>query len=166
MYSYVRYKKVITSKVGPVSLENGEMTNNELEMAEALTDYLAFVFTVEDTYEIQDIIPAQSNLILLSDCYFTEYAVNKALVMIKVNKTPGPDYIALRVLKEAKYQISKLLTILFNKSLNSGRVQDILKLANFTPIQKKVDKALPNNYKRISFTSVVCKLMETIIRDK
>ena len=88
-------------------------------MAEALNEDFASVFTVEDTYEIQDMIPAQPNSIPLDDCNFTEDAVTKALDKIKVNKTPGPDYIAPRVLKEAKYQISKPLTILFNKSLNS-----------------------------------------------
>ena len=60
-------------------------------MAEALNDYLASVFTVEGTYEIQDIIPAQPNLIPLNNCNFTEDAVNKALDKIKVNKIPGLD---------------------------------------------------------------------------
>ena len=62
--------------------------------------------------------------------------------------------------------MSKPLTILFNKSLNSGRVQDIWKLANVMPIQKKGDKALSNNYRLISLTPVVGKRMETLIRDK
>ena len=48
-------------------------------MAEALNDYFASVFTVEDNYEIQEIIPAQPNLIPLSDCDFTEETVTKAL---------------------------------------------------------------------------------------
>ena len=44
-------------------------------MAEVLNDYFASVFTVESTYEIQEIIPAQPNLTPLSDCDFTEDAV-------------------------------------------------------------------------------------------
>ena len=60
-------------------------------------------------------------------------AVTKAHDKIKVSKTLSPDYIAPRVLKETKYQISKP-TIIFNKSLNFGRLPDIWKLANFTPI--------------------------------
>ena len=48
-------------------------------MAEVLNYYFASVFTVEDTYEIQEIIPAQPNLIPLSDCDFTEDTVTKAL---------------------------------------------------------------------------------------
>ena len=111
------------------------------------------------TYEIQKITPAQPNLISSSNCDFTEDAVTKVLDKTKVNKTHGPDCIALRVLKEAKYQIS-------NKSLNSGRVSDTWKLANVTPLQKKGDKTLLVNYRPISLTSIVCKLMKTIIHDK
>ena len=106
-------------------------------MAEVSNDYFASVFTVEDTYEIQEITPAKPNLIPLSDCEFTEDTVTKALDTIKVNKTPGLDCIAPRVLKEATYQISKPFAILINKFLNSGKVPDFWKLANVTPIQKK-----------------------------
>ena len=133
-FTFVRNKKVITTNIGQLHLENGKVINTESELAEVLNDYLASVYTVGDTYEVQAMIPAQPTLIPLSDCDFTEDAVTKAFDNIEVNKTLGPDYIAPRVLKEAKYQICKLLAILFNKSLN---VPDIWKLANVTPIQNK-----------------------------
>ena len=69
-------------------------------MTEVINDYFASVFTVEDTYETQEISPAQPNLILLSDCDFTEDTVTKALGKIQVNKTPDPDCFASRVLKK------------------------------------------------------------------
>ena len=40
------------------------------------------------------------------------------------------------------------------------------KLANVTTLFKKGDKSNPGNYRPISLTSVVCKLMESILRDK
>ena len=43
---------------------------------------------------------------------------------------------------------------------------DEWKLANVTPIFKKGSKSLPCNYRPISLTSVVCKMLETLIRDK
>ena len=48
----------------------------------------------------------------------------------------------------------------------SGYMPDDWKLANVTPIFKKGSKTLPCNYRPISLTSVVCKLLETLIRDK
>ena len=145
-------KKVISTNIGPFHLENHKEINTESETSEVLNDYFASVFTVEDIDEIQEITPAKPNLIPLSDCHFTEDTVTKALDNIKMNKTSNPDSIAPRVLKEATYQISKSLAILFNKPLNSGKVPDIWKLANVTPIQKKGNKRLPINYRPISLT--------------
>jgi len=39
------------------------------------------------------------------------------------------------------------------------------KEANVTPIFKKGSKSDPNNYRPVSMTSVVCKIMERMIRD-
>ena len=50
----------------------------------------------------------------LSDCDSTEDTVTTALDRIKVNKTPSPDCIAPKVLRERTYQISKPLAIPFN----------------------------------------------------
>ena len=164
-YSYVRQKKVITSNIGPLRLDNGEHVSNEKDVAEILNEYFASVFTVEDTNGIVEASPAAANTTQLSNCEFTEENIIKSLENIKVNKTPGPDRIAPRILKETKHQICKPLSIIFNKSFNSGKVPRDWKLANVTPIQKKGNASLPCNYRPISLTSVVCKIMETILRN-
>ena len=69
------------------------------------------------THEIQKITLAQPNIIIFSDYEFTKDAVTKAFAKIKVNKTLGPDCIVPRVLRKAKYRISKPIGMLFNKSL-------------------------------------------------
>ena len=51
-------------------------------------------------------------------------------------------------------------------SLHEGKVPEDWKLSDITPIFKKGDRKLPENYRPISLTSVICKLLETIIRDK
>ncbi len=101
----------------------------------------------------------------LNSMTVTENDVLHTIKKIKVNKTPGPDKISSGILKEVKHQISKPLSILFNKSLRLGKVPSDWKCANVTPIFKKGEKSQPGNYRPISLTSVVCKLMETIIRD-
>ena len=59
----------------PLHLDNGNVTNTDLGMTEVLNDYFTSVFTAEDTHEIHEIIPAQSNSTPLSDCDFTENGV-------------------------------------------------------------------------------------------
>ena len=83
LYSHIH---MITSyHIGSRRLENGEVAGKELERAEALYDYLASVSIVKDTNGIQEITPAQPNLILLSDCDFTKDTITKAHYKIKVN---------------------------------------------------------------------------------
>ena len=52
-----------------------------------------------------------------------------------------------------------------NKSLSEGTVPHIWKLAHITPMYKKGSKSDCGNYRPVSLTSVVCKVLETIIRE-
>ena len=133
-------------------------------MATILNNFFVSVFTDEDCQTAQppEVRRTEANL---NNMVVTENDVLHKIEKIKVNKTPGPDKISPRILKEVKHQISKPLSILFNKSLQLGKVPSDWKCANVTPIFKKGDKSQPGNYRPISLTSVVCKLMETIIRD-
>ena len=58
------------------------------------------------------------------------------------------------------------LSILFSKSLKTGEVPQDWKDAIITPLHKKGKRDEPNNYRPISLTSVVCKIMESVIKDK
>ena len=61
--------------------------------------------------------------------------------------------------------ISVPLSILFNKSLNSGTLPSDWKCANVTPIHKKGARNLACNYRPVSLTSIFSKLMESIVKD-
>ena len=55
--------------------------------------------------------------------------------------------------------------VIFQRSLNEGFVPSDWKLANVTPIFKKGFKFEPGNYRPVSLTSILCKVMESILRD-
>ena len=84
---------------------------------------------------------------------------------MKDNKSPGVDGIPPKLLKEIVEQISTPLAKLFNLSLEEGIVPSEWKEANITPLFKKGSRNKPENYRPVSLTSVVCKLLETLIRD-
>ena len=84
---------------------------------------------------------------------------------MKDNKSPGVDGIPPKLQKEIIEQISTPLAKLFNLSLEEGIVLSEWKGANITPLFKKGSRNQPENYRPVSLTSVVCKLLDTLIRD-
>ena len=67
------------------------------------------------------------------------------------------------VLKNLSNEIALFLSVLFQKSLDSGQVPHDWTKACVTPIFKKGDKSDPINYRPISLTSILCKMMEHIV---
>ena len=157
-FRYVREKKTIKSTIGLLLSAEGEIVTDERETADILNDYFASVFTVEEDREettpYQMTVAAQLFLVDI-----TEEDVMRVIDTLKICKSPGPDKIYPRILKEVKEAICKPLCAIFNLSLRTGKVVSEWKLANVTPLFKKGDKFNPGNYRPISLTSVVCKLM-------
>ena len=67
-------------------------------------------------------------------------------------------------MKEAAVELARPLSLIFQHSLNSGEVPRAWLEANVTPIFKKGSQTDHNNYRPISLTSIVCKLLEEIIK--
>ena len=60
--------------------------------------------------------------------------------------------------------ISPPLSLIFTKSQNEKRLPETWKISHITLIYKK-KKSLPRDYSSVSFTPVVSKVMESLIRD-
>lgn len=95
----------------------------------------------------------------------TEAIVTKLLKALKVSKAGGLDGAHPRVLRELSETLAKPLSIIFKTSLRTGRLPRVWKQAAVSSIYKKGSKKQPGNYRPVSLTSVVCKVMETIVRD-
>ncbi len=102
----------------------------------------------------------------LKNYEITTEDVLSALNKMKTNKSPGPDDIYPKIVKETKNEILGELISLFNKSISQGSVLADWKRANVTPIFKKGTRNISVNHRPISLTFVVGKMLESIIRDK
>jgi hypothetical protein len=67
------------------------------------------------------------------------------------------------LLKNIKYEILEPLTLVINQCLHHGIFPDKLKTARISPIFKKDDKTLLNNYRPISVLPPISKVLEKII---
>ena len=86
------------------------------------------------------------------------------LSTLKDNKAPGLDSIHSYVLKACAHTLCTPLTMLFHQSLTSGDLPCEWKKAHVIPVYKKGSKFKATNYRPISLTSTVVKILESIIR--
>ena len=70
------------------------------------------------------------------------------------------------LLKERAEELAPIFTLLFQATLRQGKIPQQWKSAHVSPIFKKADKHKPENYRPISLTSIVCKIMEHIIHSQ
>ena len=82
------------------------------------------------------------------------------------NKAKGPDKIHGLVLKNCAKSVSKPLSLLFKKTYDCGTIPEEWKTALIVPVHKKGSKSDVKNYRPISLTCIVMKVMERIVRDE
>ena len=78
----------------------------------------------------------------------------------------GHDGISTNLLKQLEPIIVGPLTLVINQSLNCGIFPEKFKLSKITPVYKKDDKYLVENYRPISLLPSVSKLLEKVLFDQ
>ena len=134
-------------------------------MAEILNDFFCSVFTQENCNNIPEAEQRYCGTEPLDFVLITAEKVQKKLEKLKHNSAPGPDKLWPRILQKLASVISLPLAIIYSKCLYEEAVPLDWKAANVTPIFKKGRTGLPGNYRPVSLTCVLCKIMEGILRD-
>ena len=163
-WKYVNSKCKFRSKIPDLERKDKSRTSDDQEKAELLNDYFKEAFTEEDTANLPN-IPNKNLDSHLSNIDITEDMVYKKLSGLNPNKSAGPDGIQAVIIKELSKELTKPLTILFKKSINTGKLPNGWKKAHVTPIHKKDSKHNPGNYRAVCLTVLVCKVLESIVKD-
>ena len=100
----------------------------------------------------------------IRDIEIAEEKIREQLHLLKAHKSSGPDDVHVNVLKNCP-AISIPLAMLFNRSFNEGDLPQDWRDANICPIHKKGDRAQAMNFRPVSLTSQVVKLMERLVLD-
>ena len=140
----------------------GKFMNNIADQCELFNLYFENQFSEKSQYNIS--VDFTNDRSMTFSIGIAE--VRHLLKNINSNKSPGPDGIHGKILKNCATSLAYPLSQLYNTSYKTGRLPDEWKLAHVVPVFKKDDKSDVENYRPISLTCLTMKMFETCIRDQ
>jgi hypothetical protein len=164
LFTYIKNKQQVKESIMSLNNSSGNITTDRAEIAEILNDQFESVFSVDDGTE--PVFENRTEFVCDEEEIINRTEILNRLKKLDCNKAPGGDKIPQYVLKNCSEELSGALEIIFSRSLIEGEIPDEWREANITPLFKKGSKLKASNYRPVSLTSVCCKLMEGIMRDR
>lgn len=122
---------------------------------------LALKIKATDKSRNNRFLPAQPNSFVLLDT--DENEVERILMSLKSDSSPGWDDISTRFLKHVKSEVIPIITHLANICFKKGIFPDHLKKSTITPIYKGGDREEMSNYRPISILPAISKIIEKLL---
>ena len=136
------------------------------EVADEFGNYFVEVFSEEDLSSIPEMGKGTGDeMESICETEITFDRVRKVLRRLRADKAQGMDELSPRLLLHVQDEICEPLCLLFEESMSEGKVPDDWRRANVAPIFKSGARNRAENYRPVSLTSQVCKILETLIRD-
>ena len=166
LWKYIKSNTKVKTAISPLHNRNtGKLTTNEKEQADVLAQQFASVMVEEPVGDIPRLPRKELKTPPLHKIKVTEEMVLMKLNNLNTTKSSGPDEIHPRILKETAKSIAPALTALYNNILNSHEIPEDWRSAIISALFKKGDKTDPGNYRPVSLTCIICKILESIIYD-
>lgn len=164
--------KFINSKKGHVSIPQtvsyGQASSSSgVGICELFSKYFGSVLVNDDTSLMDVPIDADADDLKsvnsLAQINISRDDITSKIKQLDAMKGAGPDGIPASFVKTCGEELSIPLSIIFNKSLNTGSFPKAWKLAHIIPILKSGDKSKCENYRPISILSCMAKLFESLV---
>ena len=107
--------------------------------------------------------PQQDPTVTMPEINISQNGLLKLLKNLKPGKAAGPDRLKPLLLRELREEIAPIIKVIFDRSLQTGKLPADWMTANVMPVFKKGDKSLAENYRPISLTCILCKVLEHIL---
>ena len=161
-FSYYKYNRKGQETVGPIE-NNGQIITSTLDTVNIFNRYFSSVFTDENvgSYSLINETGYMDNSLMP---VLNRNEIKKEILNIKDRKACGPDGVTVRLLKEGGDSLVDALFLMYTASIKTGVLPEDWKLANITPVFKKGSRKLVSNYRPISLTSLIVKVLEKLIR--
>ena len=177
LYSRLKHSKQDSNGIAPLK-KDGQTLLTEVGKANALNDQFQSVFSPKTPISLkslaqkslQDLHDSGANLPFqpsphpkMPDISIAAEGIDKLLKGLSPHKAAGPDKFKPIVLQTLHKKLAPILQLIFQRSIDTGKIPDIWKEANVSSIYKKGEKSDPSNYRPISLTCVLCKILEHIV---
>ena len=149
------------AKVGPLIDTDGSSSFDDQHKSDIFNNFFSMVFTNDDGK-----LPAfpKAMEVRSADIDFSPMAVSRALKKLKPGGAAGPDLFPALFWYNSALGLAYPLSVIFTTSYASSCIPDEWHLAIVVPIFKKGSPFDPSNYRPVSLSCILCKVMESIIK--
>ena len=160
-------KSICRSNIGPLlDPTTNCVTDDKFLMCKLLVDQLNSVFTIPDQSKIvidPELFFSVDEKSAIESPHLSSIVFTDEIVLLAIKElvsAASPDGIPASHLINCAAELAPILCDLFKHTFSEGFIPPSFKRAAIVP----VFKAKPSNYRPISLTSTICKILERIIR--
>ena len=182
LFSFLKCSK--QDQLGSTALNHGhKLVTNTAEKADIHNLHFQSVFTTKEPLSLSrlckmklhdaadsgkipsELLPPemQKSTPVMEDFSISVAGILKLLKNLKPGKAAGPDRLKPILLKELCEEIAPIIQVIFERSIQTGKLPAEWCRAQVSPIFKKGDKTSAANYRPISLTCILCKVLEHIM---
>ena len=135
-------------------------STNPNEQVNMLNDFFHSVFNPKESFSIRDI---QFGNPLLTNFDISKKTVSEILSTLDVTKSRGPNGLPPSFFQKTNRNICKPMNKILRNVKRLRKIPDSWKTAAVTPVHKKGDRKLVNNYRPVSLLNIDSKVLEKCI---
>lgn len=164
-YNYAQSKARLRKAVGNVKREDGGLAVSPEEKASTLAGWFERVHRTDAGLNPTTVSPGEIS-IPMPEVEISREEVEGQLGKLVLGKAAGPDGLHAEIIKPLATVLCEPVAMLFSQCLREGCLPEDWKRSQVVPIHKGGPVEEPANYRPVSLTSVILKVLERIIRDR
>ena len=147
--------------------EKGDLIIDKGKIADLLNKHFHSIYTKEPDKELPEFNKRTNTNFCINDFLRTISLteIREKIKRLNDSKSPGANGIHPLILKNCADSIVMPIKIIFEKSLMERRISELWRIANVIQIFKKGCRSDRRNYRPVSLTSIICKILEGFMRD-